>query len=418
MFTKSSLKNKNFLKLLTSQMSSVLSQCILNYLLILKIYAETNSAYAITLLWFAYSIPVILIGPFASTIVDMVNRKTLLTFTNLFQAAIIFLFVPVSDKFMLVYTVVFIYSLLNQFYLPAESAYIPCLFQNSELAEANGVFYLTKQVATFVGYAAAGFLNKFLGFQNSLIVCASIASIAFLSVLTLPSFNLRKKVDIENKLSDFLKEVINGYKFIKNNKSILYPLIFISAIDVCSTIFALNVPAIAKQVLNTKIEDAAILIVTPVLLGTILGVSVFPKLLGKKLRKKTLVENSLVLVAISLVFLTAIGFVNSWIRLLLIPIASAIFGLAFMGIFIPVQTYLQESAPKDMLGRIFGNIWFIVTLASIIPLTLSASIIELVGARGLVLAMILFALFSRFSICKFLRNLDVTNSVLEQTPAN
>ncbi|NMB91685.1 MFS transporter [candidate division WWE3 bacterium] len=416
MLAKSTLKNKDFLKLLTSQITSLLAQCIINYLLILKIYAETNSAYAITLLWFAYSIPVILIGPFASTIVDMVNRKTLLIFTNLFQAITILLFVPVADKYMLIYTVVFVYSLLNQFYLPAESAYVPCLFKNSELAEANGVFYLTKQVSTFVGYAAAGFLNKFLGFETSLLVCAFIALIAFFSVLTLPSFDLRKKVDIENTLLDFLKEVINGYKFIKNNKNILYPLIFISAIDVCSTIFALNVPAIAKQVLNTKIEDAAILIVTPVLLGTILGVLVFPKLLGKTLRKKTLVENSLILVVVSLVSLTAIGFVNSWIRLALIPVSSIIFGLAFMGIFIPVQTYLQEAAPKNMLGRIFGNIWFIVTLASIIPLTLSASIIELLGARSLVFAMIIFALFSRFSLHKFLEKLDNTSYTLKQSP--
>jgi DHA3 family macrolide efflux protein-like MFS transporter len=411
MFVRSTLKNKNFLKLLTSQICSVLSICIINYLLILRIYSETNSAFAITFLWFAYSIPVLLIGPFASTMVDIVNRKTLLIITNLLQTATILLFIPVSDKFMLMYTIVFIYSLLNQFYLPAESAYIPSLFQNSELAEANGVFYLTKQISTFVGYAAAGFLNKFLGFQTSLIVCAAIAFIAFLSVLTLPSVNLRKKIDVEDKLLSFFREVINGYKFIKDNKNILYPLIFIAAIDVSSTIFALNVPTIAKQVLNTKIEDAAILIVTPVLLGTILGVSIFPKQLGKKLRKKTLVENSLLLAGICLILFIFTGFVTSWVRLLLIPFISVFFGLSFMGIFIPVQTYLQESTPKDMLGRIFGNIWFIVTLATIIPLTLSASITELVGARGLVIIMIIFCLCSRFFIKKILGKLDSERTI-------
>ncbi len=413
MFIRSTLKNKNFLKLLTSQICSVLSICIINYLLILKIYAETNSAFAITFLWFAYSIPVLLIGPFASTVVDIVNRKTLLIVTNLLQAVVILLFIPVSGKFMLMYTVVFIYSLLNQFYLPAESAYIPSLFQNSELAEANGVFYLTKQVSTFVGYAAAGFLNKFLGFQNSLIVCASIAFVAFISVLTLPSVILKKKIDVEDKLQSFFREVINGYKFIKDNKNIFYPLLFIAAIDVSSTIFALNVPTIAKQVLNTKIEDAAILIVTPVLLGTVLGVSIFPKYLGKKLRKKTLVENSLSLAGICLALFMLTGLITSWVRLALIPFISIFFGLSFMGIFIPVQTYLQESAPKDMLGRIFGNIWFIVTLATIVPLTLSASVTELVGAKGLVIIMIIFVLFSRFSLEKFLGKLesDKTNTI-------
>lgn len=406
MFIRSTLKNKHFKKLLISQIASVLSMCTVNYLLILKLYSETNSAFAITFLWLAYSIPVLLIGPFASTIVDIVNRKKLLIVTNLLQAVTILAFIPVEGNIMLIYSVIFIYSMFNQFYLPAESAYIPSLFQNSELAEANGVFYLTKQVSTFVGYAMAGFLNKFLGFQNSLIVCASIASIAFFSVLTLPSVNIRKKVDIENKLNDFFKEVLNGYKFIKDNNNILFPLIFIASINVSSTIFALNVPAMAQQVLNTKVEDAAILIVTPVLLGTVLGVSILPKYLGKKIRKKTMVESSLVLAAVSLALLMGVGLINSWVRLLLIPIVSILFGFSFMGIFIPVQTYLQESAPKDMLGRIFGNIWFIVTLATVIPLALSASVTELVGARGLVIIMILFCIFSRLAIKKVLKRLD------------
>lgn len=405
MHIRSTLKNKNFLKLLISQIASVLSINIINYLLILKLYTDTGSAFAITLLWFAYSIPVLLIGPFASTIVDIVNRKTLLIVTNFLQALTILLFIPMQHRFMLIYSIVFIYSLLNQFYLPAELAYIPSLFKDHELAEANGVFYLTKQTSTFTAFAIAGFLNKFLGFQTSLFVCASIAFIAFLSVLTLPSVILKKKIDIEHQISSFFNEFLNGYKFIKENKNILYPLIFIAGIDVSSTIFALNVPAIARQVLNTKIEDAAILMVTPALLGTIIGVYIIPKLLKKGIRKNVLIRKALIALFISLISTIFIGFIKSDVRLLLIPLVSIFFGLSFISIFITVQTFLQESTPKDMLGRIFGNTWFIVTLLTVVPLTLSASITDLIGARGLIIVFAALTFLTRLFMKNFLDRL-------------
>jgi len=408
MHIRSTLKNRNFQKLLTSQVSSLLSVCIINYLLILRLYQETNSAFAITLLWLAYSIPVLIVGPFASTVVDVFNRKKLLIITNLLQAFTILLFIPFQNKFMLIYAVVLVYSFLNQFYLPAESAYIPTLFKDSELAEANGVFYLTKQVSTFSGYAIAGFLNKFLPFQTNLIICAGIASIAFFSVLTLPSVIFKKKIDIENRLASFFNEVINGYRFIKDNIKILYPLIFIASCEVVSTIFALNVPAIAKQVLNTKIEDAAILLVTPALLGTVFGVYWIPKLL-KKVRKNVVVSDALLAVPISLTALMLTGLIRSNLRLVLIPFIAVFFGISFIGVFVPVQTFLQESTPKDMLGRIFGNIWFIVTLATIVPLVLSASIIDIVGARGLLIIVAVFAIVCRTLLKNFLVKLENGN---------
>lgn len=413
MFTRTALKNINFRKLLTSQITSILSVCIINYLLVLKIFQDTGSAYAVTLLWIAYSLPVLLVGPFASTVVDLVNRKTLLIVTNLFQALVILLYIPVSDKYMLMYTVVFIYSFLNQFYLPAESAFIPSLFKQEDLPQANGVFYLSKQAATFLGYAIAGFLFKFAGFNYSLVFCAFLGFVAFLSVLTLPSIKPVKKLDIENQLSGFLKEVINGYKYISINRSIFFPLVFIASIDIAATIIALNVPAMAQQVFMLKIEDAAILVITPALLGTVIGVLGLPRLLKKKIRKRVLIRESLTIAAVSLSMLLFIGYLHPVLRLILLPIISIFLGASFIGALVPAQTFLQEVTPKDMLGRIFGNIWFIVTLATIIPLTLSASVTELVGAKGLVIILAVGAIVSQFALNKFFKRLEPVRSLAD-----
>lgn len=362
-------------------------------------------------MWLAYSIPVLVIGPFASTVVDIVNKRTLLIVTNLLQAFTILLYIPVSSKFMLMYTIAFIYSFLNQFYLPSESAFIPTLFKREDLPQVNGTFYLTKQAATFSAYALAGFLFKFLGFNISLVFCAILGFVAFISVLGLPSTKPTRKIDIENQLTGFLKEVIHGYKYISANKSILYPLIFISGIEIMATIIALNVPVMARQLFYLKIEDAAILVITPALLGTIIAVFQLPKLIKKRIRKIVFIKYSLIVTSICLMSLMFVGYLPSIARLILIPIISLCLGAAFIGASVPTQTFIQESTPKDMLGRIFGNIWFLVTLATIVPLTLSASITELIGARGLVAFLAVASIISQVFMSRFFKKLETINSL-------
>lgn len=412
MFARDALKNKAFRYLLISQITSILSVCIVNYLLVLKIFQETGSSYSVTLLWLAYSIPVLFVGPLASTAVDLVNKRTLLIITNLLQAFTILLYIPVSHKFMLMYTIAFIYSFLNQFYLPAESAFIPNLFKKEDLPQVNGTFYLTKQAATFSGYALAGFLFKFVGFNISLVFCGFLGFVAFASVLGLPSTKALRKIDIENQLSGFLHEVVYGYKFITSNKAILFPLIFISCIEIAGTIIALNVPVMAQQLFKLKIEDAAIIVITPALLGTVLAVYKLPKLMKKNIRKMVFIKYSLIVGAICLASFMFVEFLSPLARIIIIPILSLCLGAAFIGASIPTQTFIQESTPKDMLGRIFGNIWFLVTLATIIPLTLSASITELIGARGLVFILALGAIVSQFFVGKFFKKLDPIKSLV------
>jgi DHA3 family macrolide efflux protein-like MFS transporter len=412
MFARSALKNKHFRYLLISQVTSILSVCIVNYLLVLKIFQETGSSYSVTLLWFAYSLPVLFVGPFASTAVDLVNKRALLIVTNLLQAFTILLYIPVSHKFMLMYTIAFIYSFLNQFYLPAESAFIPTLFKKEDLPQVNGTFYLTKQAATFTGYAMAGFLFKFVGFNISLGFCGLLGFIAFISVLGLPSTKPSRKIDIENQLSGFLNEVINGYRFISANKAILFPLVLISGLEVAATIIVLNIPAMAQQLFGLKIEDAAILVVTPALLGTVLAVYNLPKLMRRKIRKIVFIKYSLLIMSLSLVGLMFVGFLPSGARIILIPIISLCLGASFIGASVPTQTFIQEVTPKDMLGRIFGNIWFLITLATIIPLTLSASLTELIGARGLIAFLAIATLASQIFVKRFFKELGPIKSLV------
>ncbi|MEK7111745.1 MAG: hypothetical protein AAB875_00295, partial [Patescibacteria group bacterium] len=61
------------------------------------------------------------------------------------------------------------------------------------------------------------------------------------------------------------------------------------------------------------------------------------------------------------------------------------FYFSLVGILIPAQTFLQEATPGGMRGRVFGNFWFLVTIATIVPVIFSGTITELLGIRSLFL---------------------------------
>lgn len=388
------IKNSKFVLIWTSQILSQLTINIVTFLLITTLFNQTGSAIATSLLWISFALPAIVLGPFAAATVDMVDRRKLLMFTNLLQALTIFGFAFLkSENFFLPYGVVMIYSLLNQFYLPAESASIPSVVSKKLLPLANGLFFITQQSALVLGFGIAGILNHFLGYQNSLFLCAAFLFIAFLSVSFLPKLGVEDKFprNLEDAVSKFFTRIVDGYYFIKENNKILVPFLLLVVLQVAGSILAVNIPAFATEILKININSAGVLIVVPGGLGALFGAFVFPKLLKKGLRKRKLIENSLLAVSLIFLFLALlIPQTGNELRLILAGIAIFIAGLSFVGIVIPSQTFLQEATPGGLRGRVFGNFWFIVTIVTLLPVLFSGAITEILGI-SILLSILSFA---------------------------
>lgn len=376
--------NSKFLKLWTSQVCTVLGINIVNYVLLLQLYRSTNSTLAASFLWIAFSLPVLLVGPFASTIVDLVNRKKLLTITTLLQSLTILLFLLPGERYFQIYAIMFIYSLFSQFYGPSESATLPIIVAKEDLAEATGIFLFTGQVGRLLGFGVAGFLTILIGFHPTLILCSALLAIAFISVLSLPIIHIKKAIDVEQDLSHFFGKVTEGYQYIKNNRYVLYPLMLSSGSEITMLIIAITIPAIAKEIIQIPPEDAALYVIIPAMFGAMTGIYSFSRLLRRGVRKIVVIQKALLGLVIS--FLT-IGLLLERIpltyRLILLPIVSFIAGISFTGVQVPSQTYLQETTPKDMLGRLWGNLWFMMTIITIIPMFLSATLTEFLGVHTL-----------------------------------
>lgn len=377
----------------------------MNFVFLIWLFDKTGSAISTSFLWVAYSLPAILVGPFASATVDIIDRRKLLIVTNFLQSLTVFLFALAHQgNVFLLFEIVFIYSLLNQFYVPAESASLPSLLPKERLAQGNSLFFLTQQGSLVVGFGIAGFILAILGFEYTLFLCAFLLFVAFLSTLFLPRLTTGNEIphSFESAVTGFFAKITEGYKFIKGERKVLTPLILLLVFQVSVQVATVAVPSIAKDLLGLSLNTAGIYILVPAGIGAILGIIILPKLIAKGWRKKKVIENSLILVGVFLFLFTfLIPPLPYFFRVVSTFFSFAILGLSFVGVTIPSQTFLQESTPKELRGRVFGNFWFLVTIASVLPVIFSGSIIEFLGIRILLLIFSLITILAFYISKKF-----------------
>lgn len=375
--------SRNFNLLWISQILSQVTLNMMNFLLLARLFEITGSTIATSLLWVTYALPVIFFGPIGASVADLVSRRKTLMITNFLQALVIFIFIFThSYSIFLLFAVIILYSFFNQFYVPAEMASLPSLVSESKLAKANSMFFLTQQLSLIVGFGFAGIIQNWIGFEGSLIFCSIALFIAFISVSFLPKLNPEKKVpkNWENILEIFSKHILEGYKFIRDKKTVFYPLVLLFVIQVGLTIVTSNLPVIASEILKISTSYVGLYVVVPAGIGATIASVLIPKLIKNNWRKKKIIDLSLGLIGFSI-----LGLVFG--RLATAPIFVILVGLGFVGINIPTLTFLQESIPEWLRGRVFGNLFFLITIASIFPIIFSGVISEFFGVKTLLTVM-------------------------------
>lgn len=379
----------NFGFLWFSQILSQLTINLINFLLLTRLFTITQSAIATSMLWVAYALPAVFIGPFGAASVDMLSKRKVLILTNVFQALTILVYSLVIKKgLFLPYGFAMIYSFINQFNDPAEASSVPGLVNKKQLHFANGLMFLTSQGSLVVGYGIAGLLSSVFGFRNTLLLCSGFLFVGALSVSFMPEIKSEDFIpkNIENAIIKFFSRISEGYKFIKNHKEVLTPFLMLIGLQIILSIVVINVPVIASEIVNINVNSAGVYIVIPSGIGAILGAVSINKLLKKGWRKKKAIETFLMIELVSfLVFSIVIGILK--IRFLKIFISSltvSAIGFGFVGLLIPVQTFLQEMTPGGFRGRVFGNFSFLVTIATIFPVIFSGAITEIFGIRLMV----------------------------------
>ncbi len=396
------LKNSGFLHIWSSQILSQLTINIMNFLLLTRLFEETGSSIATSFLWVVYALPAIFIGPFAAASVDMIAKRKILMVTNLLQALVIFAYAFLHQaSLFLLYGVALAYSFFNQFYVPAEASTLPSVVPKGHLPHANSLFFLTQQGSVILGFGFAGILRQFLGFDKTLFLCSIFVFLAFISVTFLPEMRSEQAIPkkFEEAIVKFFERIMEGYVFIRDHKRVLAPFVLLLAIQIVVAISAVSVPVFAKDIFDIPLNSAGVIIVVPTGIGAIIGALTASNLLKKGWRKKKTIDTFLTLASFcGFLLVFVIPELTSPFRLILGILVTIVIAASFIGMIIPAQTYLQEATPGGLRGRVFGNFWFLATIATIFPVIFSGTVTELFGIRlllfilsGLALAGLVFS---------------------------
>ena len=374
------LKNPNFVKLWMSQLLSQLTINLVNFLMLTRVFAATESTIAVSLIWVAWSLPALLFGPFSGAIVDSFSRRRMMIVTNLLQSATIASYFLLKDHVFALYFVVFTYSLFDQLYIPSQQASLPAVVDKKLLTAANGIFLLTQQASFLVGMGLGGIFLGLFGPAVAIFLASLALIAAAVSVYFLPH-DAPNRSAWEKDLSQFWRDFRQGFTFVKNQSTVLLPLVLIVCLQIFVTIIAVILPSYTKNILRIDLNHAGLAFIIPGSIGALTLTYFLPQLLNKY-RKKVLVQTGLCLAAISLLALALIPFLTAG-RLLVSVIVSLGLGMSLAAIMIPSQTLLQEKTPPWLRGRVYGSLGFLMTVATSLPLIAAAAITDLLGTSAL-----------------------------------
>jgi hypothetical protein len=168
-------------------------------------------------------------------------------------------------------------------------------------------------------------------------------------------------------------------------------------LSVSLSVIVVSMPVLAEDIFRISVNSAGMMIVVPAGIGAAAGTFVVTRLLNKGWRKKRAIETFLMVMAsILFIFTFILPEITNVFRIVLGTACVLLIGLSFVGILIPSQTFLQEKTPGGLRGRVFGNYWFLVTVATVFPVIFSGAITEIFGIRLLMFlltASVIAALF-------------------------
>lgn len=383
------LRNIGFRRLLAAQITSQIALNMLSFILAIHVYQQTHSNIAVSLLLLTFGLPSLLFGIIAGGIVDNYDKKNILLFCNISRAFAFIGFFFFSNSLLAIYILAVVFSIITQFFIPAEGPSIPSLVEEKLLLTANSLFTISYYLSTIIGFVSAGPMLKTFGPRYVYMAMMGLMFLASFFVWQLP--HLGKNVKYTISLESIWKMLEEGILFIKSNTRVRQSLILMTFAQALIITLSVLSPGFADKVLSIDLTDASYLVMGPAGLGLVLGALLIGEY-GRKFLKGSIILVGIVttgFILILLSFLTRAGNTNYildfWgLSIHLGNLAFAIIFLLLLGFFnafisIPASTILQEDSEGQLRGRVYGVLTSLIGGVSVIPVIFSGILADVVG---------------------------------------
>lgn len=392
--------NPEFQKLWWAQILSQVAFNTLLYSLVIRIAERTTSNTAVSFFILSFSVPAVLFGLFAGVWVDRLDRRLVLTVTNILRTGLIALFfLAETGSFYLIYPLAIITAIVTQFFIPAEASKMAAIVPHRILHQANSLFTFTLYSAIIIGPILAGPALKYLGIGKIFIAMMFLFAVSSFLTWLLPK-------DSEDRLSDreerkLHHELLDAFKHIWKSSRVKGGLLLLTFSQAMIATIAAVAPGYARSVLGVEVTDTSLLMLAPAALGMIVGALVLSRF-GHMWNKRGLVVGGVFLAGI---FLVAMGSVRgaddifTFVNIVYVAMGLLfLLGAANAMIDVPSQTALQIHTPEELRGRIYGVLNTLVNSAAFLPVLFAGIIADLYTVPVVIILMGIVVFFTGFYI--------------------
>ena len=351
--------NSSFSALWAGQLISLFGDRLHQLALVAVVATSTGSALATGMVFFAATLPNLLLSPIAGTFVDRWDHKEVLIVSDILRAALVLL-IPLAAlvNVVLVYPMVFAVTTISIFFRPARVAILPRIVEERDLLTANSALWVGETLADVFGYPLAGIFVVALGSAVPLAFWVDSATyLASATLLTAIAVRRLSPAEAgagpgardESRLG-FVGELKAGWQFLRSEASLLANTIQASIGQFTIGIVIALTPAYALTVFgSSSVGWQAVygFLETGIGVGNLLGGFVIG-LIGWRFGKGRMVIAGY---AVWGLLVTALALTGN----LGVAIGVAIGqGVANMVFVIPSQTLFQERTPPALMGRVIG----------------------------------------------------------------
>src|SRR5438874_6615985 len=335
------LKNRNFVLFWLAQLISLTILNAANFGIIVLVNDVTHSVVMAGVEIIAFTLPAVPFSAVAGVIVDRLNKRLVLWVSNVLRMFNMLLIVVslLNDQTNLwpLYVLIFMTSLIGQFFIPAESGSIPLLVGERELMPALSLFNITMTLSQAIGYLVLGSIvsHIFPSFTLHLVLLTlHVQSIDLLFVMVaffylvcaglilcisprkfeeqhLSKHRRNTGEEAGKAIKALWHDIVEGWHFVRNDRMLYFAVIQLSVVGNIMLLIGELAGPFMQQVLHHPAADMGI-ILAPAAVGLV-GASIVMPRITERVGKLRLTVIGFITLAIGFLLLVGV----QWLAALL-----------------------------------------------------------------------------------------------------
>ncbi len=341
------LRHRNFRLFFTGQSISLIGTWMTRVATSWLVYRLTGSALLLGFVGFAGQIPTFLLAPFAGVLVDRLNRRNMLVWTQVLAGMQSLALAGLTlGKVITIHEVIWLSALqglINAFDMPGRQAFLVQMVEDKQdLGNAIALNSSMVNVARLVGPALAGLVIGSMGEGY----CFLIDGISYLAVIASLLMMRLKVAAAKRSLAPMLEQLKEGWAYVYGFRPVRTILLLFALISLMGMPFMVLMPIFASKVLHGG----------PHTFGFLLGASGVGALISAislALRKTVRGLTTMIQISAGIFGLGLICFGLSRI-LALSMFLMLIVGFGMMQGLAASNTVIQTLVPEDKRGRVMS----------------------------------------------------------------